>query len=36
MYQSLFADISDIFIEYIHSLDPDEGRELDDGIKFNS
>ena len=35
VYQSLFADIADIFTEYIHSLDPDEIRELDDDIKIN-
>ena len=35
MYQSLFADIADIFTEFIHSLDPDEIRELDDDIKIN-
>ena len=33
--QHLYADITDIFFEYIHSLDPDEIQQLDDDIKTN-
>ena len=33
--KSLFADIADNFIEYIHSLDPNEIQELDDDLKAN-
>ena len=32
VYQALFIDIADIFIEYIHSLDPNEIQELDDEL----
>ena len=35
MYQSLFVDVADIFIEYIHSLDADEVQQLDDDLKAN-
>ena len=35
VYQSLFIDIADIFIEYIQSLDLDEIQQLDDEIKSN-
>ena len=34
-YQSLFVDIADIFINYMHSLEPDEIKQLDDDIKAN-
>ena len=33
IYQSLFIDIADIFIEYIQSLDLDEIQQMDDNIK---
>ena len=35
VYQHLFADIVDIFFEYIHSLDSGEIQQLDDDIKTN-
>ena len=35
VYQSLFVDVADIFIEYIHSLDADEIQQLDDDLKAN-
>ena len=35
IYQHLYADIADIFFEYIHSLDTDEIQQLDDDIKIN-
>ena len=35
VYQHLYADIADIFFEYIHSLDPDEIQQLDEDIKTN-
>ena len=35
MYQYLYADIADIFIEYINSLDADEIQELDEDLKTN-
>ena len=35
VYQHLYADIADIFIEYIHSLDADEIRKLDEDLKNN-
>ena len=35
MCQSLFVNISDNFIEYIHSLSPDKIQELDDDTKTN-
>ena len=34
VYQSLFIDIADIFIEYIHSLDLDQIQQMDDDIKI--
>ena len=34
-YQSLFVDLADTFIEYIHTLDADEIQQLDDDIKAN-
>ena len=33
VYQALFIDIGDSFIEYIHSLDINEIQELDDDLK---
>ena len=35
VYQSLFVDLADAFIEYIHTLDVDEIQQLDDNIKSN-
>ena len=35
MYQNLYADIVDTFIENIHSLDADEIQELDEDLKTN-
>ena len=35
VYQSLFVDITNVFIQYIHSLEPDEIIQLDDDIKVN-
>ena len=35
MYQSLFVDVADSFIEYIHLLDVDEIQQLDGGLKTN-
>ena len=35
VYQSLFIDITDIFIEYIQSLDLDEIQQMDNDIKSN-
>ena len=35
VYQSLFVDIADSFIEYIHSLDVNETQQLDDDLKVN-
>ena len=35
VYQYLYADIADIFFEYIHSLNPDEIQQLDDDMKTN-
>ena len=35
MYQFLFVDVADSFIEYIHSLDVDEIQELDNDLKVN-
>ena len=32
VYQALFIDFADIFIEYIHSLDPNEIQELDNDL----
>ena len=34
-YQSIFVDIADNFIHYMHSLEPDEIKQLDDDIKAN-
>ena len=34
-YQYLFTEVADIFLEYIHSLDPNEIQQLDDDIKSN-
>ena len=35
VYQSLFVEVADSFIEYIHSLDVDEIQQLDDDLKAN-
>ena len=35
VYQSLFVDVANSFIEYIHSLDVDEIQKLDDDLKAN-
>ena len=35
IYQSLFINIANIFIEYIQSLDLDEIQKIDDDIKSN-
>ena len=35
VYQSLFINIADIFIEYIQSLGLDEIQKIDDDIKSN-
>ena len=35
VYQALFIDFPDIFIEYIHSLDPNEIQKLDNDLKAN-
>ena len=35
VYQSLFVDVADSFIEYIHSLNVDEIQQLDDDLKEN-
>ena len=35
MHQSLFVDVADGFIKYIHSLDADEIQQLDDDLKAN-
>ena len=35
VYQSLFVDVTDIFIEYIQSLDLDEIQQMDGDIKYN-
>ena len=35
VYRSLFVDIADSFIEYIHSLNVDEIQQLDDDLKEN-
>ena len=35
VYQSLFVDVADNFVEYIHSLDVDEIQQLDDDLKAN-
>ena len=33
--KELFADVADIFLEYIHSLDQDEIFKLNEDINFN-
>ena len=33
VYKDLFTEVADIFLEYIHSLDPNEIHQLDDDIK---
>ena len=33
VYQVLFTEVADIFLEYIHSFDPNEIQQLDDDIK---
>ena len=35
VYQALFVEIADSFIEYINSLDINEIQELDDNLKTN-
>ena len=35
VYQHLYANIADIFIEYNHLLDADEIQELDEDLKAN-
>ena len=35
VYQSLFVDVADRFIKYIHLLDIDEIQQLDDDLKTN-
>ena len=35
MYQSLFVDVADNFIEYIQLLDADEIEQFDDDLKVN-
>ena len=35
VYQPLYVDITDILIQYIHFLEPDEIEQLDDDIKAN-
>ena len=35
MYQSLFVDVADSFIEYIHLLDVDEIQQLDNDLEVN-
>ena len=35
VYQSLFVDVADSFIEYTHSLDVDEIQQLDEDLKAN-
>ena len=35
VYQSLFLDIADLFIQYIHSLESDQIKRLDDDRKAN-
>ena len=35
VYQSLFVDTADIFIQCIYSLEPEEIKQLDDDIKTN-
>ena len=33
VYKYLFTEVADIFLEYIHSLDPNEIQQLEDDIK---
>ena len=33
VYQSLYIDTADTFMQYIHSLEPDKIEQLDDDIK---
>ena len=33
VYKDLFTEVADIFLEYIHSLDPNEIQQLEDDIK---
>ena len=33
VYQYMYADIADIFLEFIHSLDPNEIQKLDEETK---
>ena len=35
VHQALIIDIADFFIEYIHSVDPNEIQELGDDLKSN-
>ena len=35
VYQSLFVDVANSFMEYIHSLDVDEIQKLGDDLKAN-
>ena len=35
IYQSLFFDIADLFIQYIHSLESDQMKRPDDDRKAN-
>ena len=35
VYQYLLTEVADIFLEYIHSLDPNEIQQLDDDVKGN-
>ena len=35
MYQSLFVDVADTFLEHIQSLDLDEIQQMDEDIKSN-
>ena len=35
MHQSLFVDVTDGFVKYIHSLDADEIQQLGDDLKAN-
>ena len=36
VFQHLYVDIANIFIEYIHSLDADEIQQLDEDLKTNA
>ena len=35
VYQSLYDDIADAFIQYIHLLEPDEIKQFGDDIRAN-